>query len=152
MKRLALFACLVASSLALRGDDAPTVDIVAGWSWWPFCYDRGPYGYGPYPRGYSPYVGAGFPLDRWDRYVDPFGYTGYAPFWGYEYGVRIRLNEPRYAPALSEGLLRPLPGSAPTELRDPDRERDWLRDLETLFGRRGVGEPTSQTNAPAALP
>jgi hypothetical protein len=152
MKRLVLFACLAASSLTLRGDDTPTVDLVAGWRWSPFYCDRFPYGYyGPYQRGYSPYLGAGIPLDRWGRLGDPFGYTGYGPFWGYDYGVRIRLNEPRYAPALSEGLLSPLPGSAPTELRDPARERNWLRDLDTLFGRSGIGEPPSPTNAPAAF-
>ena len=151
MKRLVLFACLAASSLTLRGDDTPTVDLFAGWSWSPFCYDRFPYGYYPYPRGYAPYAGVGLPLDRWGRPGDPFGYTGYGPFWGYDYGVRIRLKEPRYAPALSEGLLSPLPGSAPTESRDPERERNWQRDLETLVGRRGMDEPPSPTNAPAGF-
>ena len=79
-----------------------------------------------------------------------YDYYGYAPFWGYDYGVRINLKDKRYSPAMSTGLLRPLPGSAPTELRDPQQDRLWERDLDTLFGTRSEALPASPTNTPAS--
>ncbi|MEI7902501.1 MAG: hypothetical protein WCK89_19805 [bacterium] len=147
MKRLSLFACLFAATFILKGDDAPTLDLVAGWSWWPYYYDRYPYGYGPYGWGY-PAVGVGLPLNCGEsRY--PYGYYGYAPFCGYGYGVRINLTDTRYLPVLSEGLLQPFPGSAPTEPRDPQREKRWDRDLETFLALadNGARQPPA-TNAP----
>jgi hypothetical protein len=151
MKRLLFFACLFAAALALKGDDAPTLDVFAGWGWSPFRYDRYPYGYGPYRNAYYPYTGLGLPLYRGDSFGAPYGYYGDEPFWGYDYGVRIQLKDKRYAPALSEGLLQPLPGSAPTELRDPKRERLWQSDLETLYGTRSGARQPSPTNAAPQL-
>ena len=91
------------------------------------------------------------PLCHGDRFGDRYGYYGYGcdPFWGYDYRVRINLREKRYLPLLSEGLLRPLPGSAPTELRDPQLDRLWEQDLETLFGAGAANaRQASLTNAP----
>ncbi len=143
MKKQLLAACFFAVALGLKGDDAPTLDVVAGWGWSPFpCY-----GYDPYWRAY-PAVGVGVLPYRCGSYY-PYGQYGYAPFWGYEAGVRIPLNDKRHAPALSEGLLRPLPGSAPTDPRDPQHERLWDRDIETLLRAPAAEQrPTAATNAP----
>ena len=150
MKRLLLFAYALAAAVALNGDDSPTVDLIAGWGWSPFYYDRYPCGYGPYWHGY-PSAGLGVPLNTWNASA-PYGYYDYAPFWGYETGVRISLKDKRLAPALSEGLLQPFPGSAPTELRDPNREQHWRSDLETLFGREtGAGNAVPTNAAPKLL-
>ena len=151
MKRLILTAGLFAAVFALKGDDEPTLDLIAGWGWSPFYYDRYPYEYGPYGRGY-PAIGLGVPLNRWNGTAPvPYGYYGYAPFWGYEAGIRIKLNDKGYASALSDGLLQPLPGSAPTELHDPKRELHWRSDLETLFGRDPSSENAAPTNAAPKL-
>ncbi|MDD4019157.1 MAG: hypothetical protein PHV28_14580 [Kiritimatiellae bacterium] len=139
-KRLLLVSCLLAGG-GLKGDDAPTVDLFAGWGWSPFWYDSFPYRYGPFPYGYPyPAVGLGVPLNAWGepRY-SPYGYYGGGPFWGYDYGVRVRLKEPRYASALSENLLRPLPGSAPTEIRDAETEQKWDQVIGTVLRLPVVG-------------
>ena len=151
MKRLILFTYLWAAAGALMGDDSPTVDLIAGWGWSPFYYDRYPCGYGPYWRGY-PSAGLGVPLNPWNASA-PYGYYDYAPFWGYETGVRISLKDKRLAPVLSEGLLQPFPGSAPTELRDLQREQQWNADFETLLGSRpSKSKSTALTNsAPTKL-
>ena len=150
MKRLLLSAWLFAAALALKGDDAPTLDVFAGWAWSPFYYDRYPYGYGPCWRDY-PTVGVGAPLTSWDGY--PYGYYGYPPFWGYEYGMRIHLKEKRYAPVLSENLLPPYPGTAPTDLRDLPREKQWDHDINSLLGSSpSESKSTAPTNnAPTKL-
>jgi hypothetical protein len=151
MKRLFLCACFIASALLLRGDDAPTFDLFAGWGWSPFPYYSGypcRYRYDPYWRAY-PSVGLGVPLSRREA-LYPCDYYGYAPFWGYETGVRINLSDKRHASALSEGLLQPLPGAAPTEPRDPKRELQWRTDLETLYGTGNWARQAAPTNAPAA--
>jgi len=134
MKRLFLIAGFFAAAFLLRGEDDPTVEVAAGWGWSPFPY----YGY-PYRYGYDPCwrtcpaVGLGVPLNRYGP-LYPYGYCGYAPFWGYEYGVSINLLDKRHTPVLSDGLLQPFPGSAPTELRDLSREQLWDRDIESLLG------------------
>jgi len=125
--------------VAAQGGEEPYVDLFAGWRVSPFRYDA--YPYGAFPWGYPyPAVGLGLPFpsrDRWGR--DPYLADWGSPYgWGYGYGVRLRLREPRYAPALSDGLARPLPGSAPTEIRDPERERAWEREFLSVFGARSA--------------
>ncbi len=155
MKKQLFCACFFcAAALLLKGDDGPTLDVIAGWAWAPYPY----YGcshhydhYDPYWPAY-PVAGVGLPLNRWDTAdaYSPYGYYAYAPFWGYASGMRIHLKDRRYAPALSEDLLQPFPGSAPTELHDWQREKEWDRDIETLLGTQelGVGPTASATNAP----
>jgi hypothetical protein len=154
MNKHLIIACFFAVVFLLRGDDAPTFDLFAGWGWSPFPYYSGypcRYRYDPYWRAY-PSVGLGVPLSRREA-LYPYDDYGYAPFWGYEYGVKINLNDKRHAPALSEGLLQPLPGSTPTELRDSQREKLWDRDIETLLGSSpSESKSTAPTNnAPTKL-
>ena len=154
-RKLSLFVCLTCAALSLRAESTPTVDLFAGWGWSPFSYyGCHPYaGYGPYWRGY-PYAGIGGPAYRLDSEGDyPYGYYAYPPFWGYEYGVRIKLNEDRYYDPSHDPLLPPLPGAAPTETRDPKKETTWQRDIEALF--RSVPADAwlnTVTNAPARTP
>jgi hypothetical protein len=123
---------------AARGWEEPSVDLFAGWWVSPFRYGAYPYGVFPW-RCPDPVVGLGVPLYFRDgRAHDPyFADWGCYPYgWGYGQRVRLRLVEPRYAPALSDELSLPLPGSAPTELRDPERERAWEREFLRILGDR----------------
>jgi len=151
MKQRCLFIFLAMAARVLFAGDAPTVDLYAGWSWSPFSYYNYPYRYGGYPFWDSyPHAGLMVPLDGRDESLPyfPHGYTGYEPFWGYEYGVRIRLKGDREYPALSGELLPPLPGSAPLAPRDPQREKSWDRDIETFLGTLGSEwRAPAQTNA-----
>lgn len=135
-KRLCALMILLITGGIVRGGEDPSVDLFAGWCVSPFRY-YGAYPYGPFPWGYpGPVVGLGVPLSLRDgRSRDPyFTDWGYPYGWGYGQSVRLRLREPRYAPLFSDGLAWPLPGSTPTELRDPERERAWEREFRSLLG------------------
>ncbi len=135
-KRFALLISVMAVGVLLSGEDS-AVDLYAGWNWSPFSYADYPYRYGGYPLGGPwPRVGVAFPLSGRDdmRHYYPYGYDGYDPFWGYEYGVRLRLRNSREIPALSENLLPPPPGSVPLETRDPQRDRHWESEIEPFLG------------------
>ena len=153
MKKQLLCACFFAAALLLKGDNDPTLDVFAGWAWSPYPYCGYPrhHGCGPYWPAY-PVAGLGLPLNRWETAdaFPPYGYYGYAPFWGYEYGVRIHLKDSRHMPALSEDLLQPFPGSAPTELQDLQREKKWDQDIDLLLGtlETGARQTTAVTNTP----
>ena len=142
MKQRCLFLLLILAARALSAGDAPAADLYAGWSWSPFPFYHDPCRYGGYPFwGVCPHAGLGAPFEGGDgRRPDfPLGHTGCAPFWGYEYGVRIRLKGDRSLPSLSGELLPPLPGSAPLAPRDPQHEKNWDRDFESFLGAFGSG-------------
>ena len=145
--RVIIILLAIAHSLCAEGDTA--VDLYAGWSWMPFgyCY-HSPYYYGGrYPYWHAwPYAGVAVPLVGGG--VPPHGHTGYAPYCGgFEYGVRVRLNDPPAFPDPTDSLLPPLPGSAPLDVRDPQREAAWTREINSLLGSLDPG-----TNAPSAAP
>lgn len=121
----------------LFAGDASTVDLFAGWSWSPFtCYDS-PYRYGGYPFWpIWPHAGLGVPFDGCDDTppYSPYGYYRYDPLWGYEYGIRIKLNGTQASPTLSTELLPPPPGSAPTLPHDLSLEKNWDHDIESFLG------------------
>lgn len=151
MKQRCLFIFLLFAARALSAGDAPAADLYAGWSWAPFAFYHDRCRYGGYPLwGLYPHAGLRVPFDGrddgWPGF--PLGYTGYAPFWGHEYGVRIRLNGDREYPALPRDLLPPLSGSAPLAPRDPQNEKNWNRDIESFLGTFGTGWLTpGETNA-----
>ncbi len=150
-KRLLILSFLIIGGV-LKGEDAPSVDLFAGWGWSPYGYDGYPcrYGYAPYWHAY-PRVGLGVPLNAWGECRGPsYGYFDDRLFWGYAYGVRLDLRETRYPAALSESLLQPFPGSAPTEIRDTARTRSWDQTVESFLRTVNV-EAWQQalTNAPA---
>ena len=133
-QRAIIILLLMAHSLRAQNDTA--IDLYAGWSWMPFGYYHSPYYYGGrYPCWYaSPYAGVTVPL---------YGYTGYDPFYrGFDYGVRVRLNDAPTFPYPADPLLPPPPGSAPLDVRDPQREALWADEINALLG--------SLTNAPPA--
>ena len=150
---------LVLSAQALCARDDTTVDLYAGWSWTPFSYyHHSPYYYGHhYPYWYPwPYAGAVFPLNGGDDVRrDPFyGHAGYIPAYaGFEYGVRLRLNNASPFPVPDGPLLPPPAGSAPLDLRDPLREEPWTREINALLGslRQTDWPVSSMTNAPPQL-
>ena len=140
MAKWLLVAGFLVSGALLRGGDAPAVDLYAGWGWWPYGYDAYPYryGYAPYWHAY-PRVGLGLPLENWSGYRSPaYGAFDDRLFWGYGYGLRLDLREPRYSAVLSETLLRPLPGAAPTELRETAQTRSWDQAVRSFLSTVNV--------------
>ncbi len=152
MKQRALLIFLMLTAPVLCAGDAPTVDLFAGWSWSPFPYYDYPYrsvGY-PFWRPW-PHAGVSVPLDGCDDTQTwfPYGYYGYEPFWGYEYGIRLKLNGTHDDPSLSAGLLPPPPGSAPLQPHDPLREKSWDRDIESFLSTLDPeGWKRAETNTP----
>ncbi|HRR33312.1 MAG TPA: hypothetical protein P5026_04385 [Kiritimatiellia bacterium] len=152
IRRLCALMVLLVTAGIVRGGEEPSVDLYTGWWVSPFRYD-GAYPFGPFPWGYpGPVVGLDVPLSlRGGRYRDPYLADWGYPFgweWGYGQRVRLRLREPRYAPLLSDEWAWPLPGSAPTELRDPERERAWEREfLNILDGQTLTSWYPDATNA-----
>ncbi len=155
-KRLLLVSFLLAAG-GLKGNDSPTVDLFAGWGWSPFWYGSYPYRYGAVPYGHPyPAVGLGIPLNAWgDPRCSPYGYYGGGPFWGYDYGMRVRLKEPRYQAALSGDLPQTLPGSAPTEIRDAETEQKWDQVIGAVLGLpmvSGTGRVSRASPPPRQAP
>ena len=152
MKKRFIPVLMAMTICVLRAGEHPTVDLFAGWGWSPFPYYASPAPYGGYPVWRPwPYAGVLVPFDG--RHEEspffPYGYDGYAPFWGYEYGVRLRLLGDRQYPALSDGLLPTPPGSAPLELRDPQLEKLWDQEIRGFLGTSGADWlKTAQTNTP----
>lgn len=160
MKARAILALAVLTVLSVRGDDPTTIDLFAGWSWAPY-----PYGY-PYPFSHAcrdgwgggprPYVG----LSRtWPYADDPWPYRygyGLGPYpydWGLGYGVRMRVypGSPRRFPEPDGSLLGPLPGTAPTMLRDETREKDWEPEIASFLATLPTAEARlAETNRPSA--
>jgi len=150
-KRLLLLSFLIIGGV-LKGDDAPSINLFAGWGWSPYGYDGYPcrYGCAPYWQAY-PRVGLGVPLNAWGDYWGPScGPFDDRLFWGYAYGVRLDLRETRYPAAPSANLLQPFPGSAPTEIRDTARTRSWDQTVASFLNTVNV-EAWQQalTNVPA---
>ena len=146
-------ALLLLAAASLSADESPTVDLFAGWSWYPYPYA---YPYGPWWRdGYAcgPYLGVS---RAWPYPEEPWGYRyGYSPYpyyWGYGSGVRIKLKpgNPIRFPDPKDVLLPPFPGSAPTSLRDEAQEKSWDPDIESLLATLPTAaERLSSTNVPA---
>lgn len=123
---------------ALHADDTSSVDLFAGWSWMPFPYSAYPYYDWNYPGWpMRPYTGVLVPLDRRDaaacRYPCPYGVAGYDPYWWPGYTVHVRLFDPCTFPALSTGLLPPMPGTAPLAPHNRERESQWDRDIQPFL-------------------
>jgi hypothetical protein len=151
---------LLLAVLSLRAEDSPTLDLFAGWSWYPYTYGY-PYPYGrPYRSGWLddgyvpyPYVG----LSRmWPYGEGPWAYRyGYAPYpygWGFDYGVRMRIypGSPLRLPSPSDTLLAPFPGSAPTALKDEAKEKAWDPDIASFLATLpNAADRLAETNAPS---
>jgi hypothetical protein len=157
MNQRVIAVSLLLAAQALCARDDATVDLYAGWSWMPFgYYYDAPYRYGGrYPYWHPwPYAGVMVPLDGDGGPLRGplYGYTGYAPsYWGFEHGVRLRLNDAEKFPAPADPLLPPLPGSAPLDLRDPRREEAWAQEIDSFLGSLGSPEwfpSAAATNAP----
>ena len=139
MKAIGQSALLILFAAALYATESPTVDLFAGWSWYPYPYG---YPYGSYDRWWRdtgcacvPYAGVS---TLWPYAGSPWGYRyGYAPYpyWGYDYGVRVtfRPGDLTRLPNPKDALLPSLPGSAPTALKDETREKAWDREIETFL-------------------
>ena len=162
MNRHLLRLTLLLTARLLCAIETPTVDLYAGWSWLPYGYSW----YDPYRYPYSsagwpwrPHAGILFPLDGGDRLLrnGPYGYYGYgyAPYgWGFDYGVRMRLDDRPLFAMPDDPHTPPLPGSAPLTLRDPSEEESWTRAFNELLKGNdleawGVREVRVSTNAPA---
>jgi hypothetical protein len=138
-QRIIAFCLLLAAPLLAREDDS-TLEFYVGWSWMPFGhYYEAPYRYeNTDPGGHhwtfsglSSLLGGAAPYD-YPRY----DYTRFSPFFyrGFEYGTRLRLVDGRELPVPADTLLPPLPGSAPLDLRDPQREAAWTREINAFLG------------------
>ena len=154
MKYRALLLVAMTAGLLLHADETPpTLELFAGWGWYPFLYDDGPARYRPCPYWYPmPMAGIAMPLygQGGDPFLTPYGCYGYAPYWGFGYGTRLALKEPSLFPSLSQSLLSAdLPGSAPLAPRQPQRERRWDEDIERFLSGLG-SDPFSRssTNMP----
>jgi hypothetical protein len=158
MKQCAIALCLLLAAQTLRARDDTTVDLYAGWSWMPFGTGyNGPcrYGYPSYWR-FLPYTSLVLPLRGSQAPMTrPFyDYTGHAlSHWDCEHSVRVRLNDAREFPATSDLLLPslpPLPGDAPLDLRDPQREEAWTREIDAFLGSLAAPDwpAPAATNAP----
>jgi hypothetical protein len=149
-QRIIVIGLLLAAQTLCAKNDNTTVDLYAGWSWLPYrFYEDGPYRYGHFPYRWSwplPLRTSKSPLGD-----SLYGYTGYSPaYWGFENGVRLRLRGAREFPAAIDPPP-PLPGSAPLELRDPQREAAWMREIADFLGAlQSPGSPSAAaaTNAP----
>ena len=131
--RIAFIFLLMATGVLTAGEDS-IVDLYAGWSWMPFSYYDYPYRYGGYPLGgLGPQAGIAVPLSACDDTTLSAPY-GYGPFWGYAYGVRLKLKRSREFTALSESLLPPPPGSAPLEAHNLQLEKQWDKEIEPFLG------------------
>lgn len=146
---------LVLAAPLIRADDSPSIDLFAGWGWLPYAYGGDPYFYrgDPYWRP-APYAGLSATLYGNSPWFPPdnlYGGYGWPPFWGCGYGVRLALKDAFISPPTQLGLLPDPPGSAPLELRDTEKERDWSQDLAHILKRADtdiwLGDAT---NAPPA--
>lgn len=160
MKQRVLAICLLLVTLPLCAWNDVTVDLYAGWSWLPFGYDY--YG-GHHHRHHHhhrhssywgwPYAEMFMPLNRFGVLPDEpyYGYFGAPYYWGFGSGVRIKLNERGGASLPDTPLLPELPGSAPLEPRDPQREKAWSTDINAFLGTLPLPDfsTTSATNIPA---
>jgi len=124
-QRSFLFFVIVGLAVsALRGDGTPTVDLFAGYAWWPYFW--------------SPAVGVG---DSILRPYDPYfcGYP-YGPYWGY--GVHYRLRSDRCLFLPQKDTQPVFPGTAPTELLSTEPTTAWDQRLATFLA---ADAPTSET-------
>lgn len=157
MKAKGLSLLVLLAAAALSAEEGPSVDLFAGWTWFPYACD---YPYGPYDswwrddgRTFGPYVGVG---RRWPYAQDPmawrYGYAPYPYYWGFDYGVhlKIRPGSPVRLPGPGDRVLLPLPGSAPTALRDEAQEKAWEPEIAAFLATLPTASgPQAATNAPA---
>ena len=160
-KHLTVLTLLLAARL-LCAADTPAVDLYAGWSWLPYGYGwhgpyRSPYASAGWP--WQPHAGILFPLDGPDRLLrgGPYGYSGYgySPYsWGFDYGVRIRLDERPLFAMPDDPHAPTLPGAAPLTLRDPSHEENWTRAFNDLLDGHDLEawRIRAATNGPAHSP
>lgn len=134
MKRGFIAALFLFACRCLTATDNSEITLFAGGRWLPH-WDYG-YPYGRYAPCRWPYaeVGLGVPLySLADARRMPYGY--YAdPWWGFGYGVRYSLTEPRYADPLTGEIQWPLPGATPLKLRDQEQERVWSKEISAFIG------------------
>jgi hypothetical protein len=131
--RLSLCCALVLMVRTVHALEEPTVDLFAGWSWWPYPWD--------YPYAWGPCAGVGYPIG-FDRVYDPY-LCGYPYGWGYGTHYRLWPNRKRLHPP--DELYPMLPGAAPTELRSTEQKTVWDSELEAF-----LNTPAVVTNAPAS--
>ncbi len=159
MKAQGIAALLLLAAATLSADETPSVDVFAGWSWYPFA-SRYPYCY-PHHEGWLDSAGGPYPyvgLARTWPYSDcpwPYRYgIGAYPYgWGLGYGARLRVypGSPLRLPEPGSPLLAPDPGTAPTSLRDEKRERAWDEDIRAFLSTLPTAsDRLAATNAPAA--
>ena len=154
MKLRGLMPLLLAARLLAGDETSPSIELFAGWGWYPFsddgfpaCHRRYPYGY-PMPAAVLslPLCGTGR-----DGFPSP-GWYGYTPYWGFSYGTRLALREPAVWPALPPERLAGPPGSAPLQPRQTLSESLWNADIERLLSGADLhafSRLVPATNAPS---
>lgn len=148
LKGLLLIPVFLLGALTLQANEPPTVELMAGWNWFPSPYYGYPYGPGYYPNRWYP--GVGFEQPLYGCRDDRLGHLcPYDPFWDCDYSVRYRLTS-------DDGLLDSpaqsrlyLPGSAPTELKTADRKTSWDQAIDAFLQRTPRSELSTTNVAPA---
>lgn len=121
---IAMSLLLTVPAFCVRSD--PIIDLIAGWRWMPLSYY-----YGDFYQRPSSYWRLGAPFGG----SDALPFSGYPPaYWHFDHYMRLRLNSAHAFPDANDSLLPPLAGTAPLDLRDPQREATWTREINSLLG------------------
>ena len=142
---LLLLACV--RSLA----ETPTLNLSATWNWPPRSYYDSPDRAGGTSLWRQlQYAGILTPIDERDgfRPYFPYGYYGHDLMWGYDYRVQLKMHDALYFPDVHTPAPFFLPGAAPLEPRDAQREDSWdLAIANFLTGLDTSAWTHNQTNA-----